>query len=994
MAAPDPAPSAPARARLKSFHELMQRRVQRILLISSLYDSFIMSEEGQLQETLISRFIDLKATHAPDLVTVESLEAALAALDSDRGIDLVVTSLHVAGGLAASEVVARLRAARHFQPVIALAYTSRELSEFLARSDGRGLERIFLWQGDDRILVALVQYLEDRLNVENDTGAHGVPAIIVVEDSVRFYSSFLPAIYSELNRHTHRLISEDLNLSQRILRMRARPKVLLCVGYEEAWSYFQRFEEQVLGIVSDFEFPRAGRLDPRAGLELCRRAQEARSDVRLVLQSSNPENRRLAEELGASFLLKGSPLLLSQLREVLVERFGFGDFVFRLPDRSEVDRAQDLRTLIEKLKSVPAESICYHAERNHFANWLKARTEFELAERLLPRRVGDFESVEHLRAHLLERIEETRRDRHRAVIADFDRERFEPGFGITRIGAGSLGGKARGVAFAARILRDARLERRFEGVEVYVPPAVVLGTEVFDEFLEYEWLRDFAVAQNPDREIVRRFLEAPFPRRAIAALETYLGAVRHPLAVRSSSLLEDSLSQPFAGVYQTFMLQNNELEQEARWRQLAAAVKRVWASTFSEQAKTYLSMTAYRLEEEKMAVMVQELVGLAHQERFYPDFSGVARSHNFYPEPGQSAADGVAAVALGMGQTVVGGERCLRFCPRHPRQIVGFSSVADALANAQREFYALDLSREAHEAGFARLRRHPLECAEQDGTLSSLGSTYCAEDQRISDGIARKGERLVSFAQVLKHQAFPLAPILVELLERCSQGTGAAVELEFAGLLPRPGRPGRFAFLQMRPLALSQEHEEVRIDPVPAERLLCQSRKILGNGRIADLRDLVVVDPHTFERKRSLEVAREVARLDARLRAERRPYLLVGPGRWGSSDPSLGIPVGWSQICGARVIVEAGLRDIRVAPSQGTHFFQNLAACSVGYLTVNPEAGDGWLDWSWLGQLPALEASAEVRHLRIAEPLEIRLNGRTGEGVAIKPALATAPGGG
>ncbi len=983
----------PARARLRSFHELMQRRVQRILLISSLYDSFIMSEEGQLHETLISRFIDLKATHAPDLVQVESLDAALAALSADRGIDLVVTSLNTAGGIDAAEVVARLRAARHFQPVIALSYTSRELADFSARCDGGALERIFLWQGDDRILVALVQYLEDRLNVENDTGAHGVPAIIVVEDSVRFYSSFLPAIYSELYRHTHRLISEDLNLSQRILRMRARPKVLLCLSYEEAWSYFQRYEEQILGIISDFEFPRAGRLDPRAGLDLCRRALEARPDVRLVLQSSNPENRRLAEELGASFLLKGSALLLSQLREVLVERFGFGDFVFRLPDHSEVDRAQDLRSLIEKLRTVPAASICYHAERNHFANWLKARTEFELAERLLPRRVRDFESVEHLRAHLLELVEESRRDRHRSVIADFDRQRFEPAVGITRIGGGSLGGKARGVAFAGRILREARLEQRFPGLEVYVPPAVVLGTEIFDEFLEFEWLRDFAIAPGSDREVVRRFLEAPFPRRAIADLETFLGRVRHPLAVRSSSLLEDSLSQPFAGVYQTFMLQNNELEQEARWRQLAAAVKRVWASTFSEQAKTYLSMTAYRLEEEKMAVMIQELVGLAHGERFYPDFSGVARSYNFYPEPGQSAADGVAAVALGMGQTVVGGERCLRFCPRFPRQIVGFSSVADALGNAQREFYALDLSREAHEAGFARLRRHPLECAEQDGTLASLGSTYCPEDNRIADGIARSGERLVSFAAVLKHEAFPLAPVLGELLERCSQGAGAAVEIEFAGLLPRPGRPGRFAFLQMRPLALSQEHEEVRIGEYPAERLVCRSRKILGNGRIEDIRDLVVVDAHTFERKRSPEVAREVARYDSVLRRERRPYLLVGVGRWGSSDPSLGIPVGWSQICGARVIVEAGLRDLKVAPSQGTHFFQNLAACNVGYLTVNPESGEGFLDWDWLASLPALESSADVRHVRVPTPLAITLNGRTGEGVVLKPVEEEPRGG-
>jgi len=982
-------PGEPARSgaaivpRLRSFHELRQRRIQRILLVSSLYDSFIMSEEGQLQETLLSQFIDLNLSQIPDLVQVPSRAAALEALARGREFDLVITSLY-AGESNAAELAAGLREAGHDLPIIGLAYTGRELHEFVTAHDTSQIERIFLWQGDTRILMAMVMYLEDRLNVAHDTGVRGVPAIIVVEDSIRFYSSFLPTIYAEVFEHTHRLLSEDLNLSQKMLRMRARPKVLLCSTYEEAWDYFEKYGDQVLGIISDFEYPKGGKLDKEAGLELCSRALETRSDIRLVLQSSRPENRKAAEELGASFLLKGSPVLLTELSEILVERFGFGDFLFRHPDHGKViDRAHDLRSLAEKLRTVPVESVAYHAERNHFSNWLKARTEFALAERFRPQKLSDFESADHLRHHLLGMIEEFRQERNRTVIADFDVERFEPTVSITRIGAGSLGGKARGVAFGNRILRATGVDREFAEVDVYVPPSVVLGTQVFDEFLEYWGLRDFAIGANPDEEIMKHFLAAPFPRRAIGPLRAFLQRVKYPLAVRSSSLLEDSLSQPFAGVYRTYMLANNDPDLDVRWNQLATAVKQVYASAFMEQAKSYLSMTAYRLEEEKMAVMIQEVVGDRHGDFFYPDFAGVARSHNFYPEPGHAPGDGVAAVALGMGQAVVGGLSCLRFCPAHPRQIVSFSSVEDALQSSQREFYALNLDEEKGEPGVCLL---PLQVAERDGTLAWLGSTYSPENNVIVDGISRPGVRLVSFAQILKHDAFPLAAILRVLLARCSEGTGAPVEIEFAGGLGKPGgsRP-RFAFLQLRPLALSKETEEVRIDRVAAEDLLCRSRTVLGNGRIDDVHDVVAVDLERFDRQRTREIALEVAKLDALLRKDSRPYLLIGVGRWGSADPSLGIPVGWHQIAGARVIVEAGFQDIRVAPSQGTHFFQNLTSSNTGYFTVNPGAEEGHLDWDWLAAQPAARDLEFVRHLRFEGALVVTMDGRSGEGVIEKP---------
>ncbi len=963
----------------------MQYRVARILLVSSLYDSFIMSEEGHLHETLLSQFLDMNLSHTPDLVRVPSGAEALELFREDDDFDLVVSSLHTGDGNAAT-LAEGMHAAGHDVPVVALAYANSDLGDFLARNETHRLERIFLWQGDARIFLAIVKYLEDRLNAPNDVTACGVPTILVVEDSIRFFSSFLPAIYQELFKHTQHLLSADLNLSQRMMRMRARPKVLLCETFEEAWETFETYRHQTLGIISDMRYPRGGAPDDRAGLELCSRALEAHPGLRLVLQSSDPANRAPAEEIGASFLLKGSPRLLQELRAILVARFGFGDFVFRGPEGEEINRAEDLRSLAKKIALVPPATLRFHAESNHLSNWLKARTEFALAERLRFHR-GDpaLDDVDGLRTRLLSEIEAYRRERHRTIIADFHRKRFEPKVSITRMGEGSLGGKARGVAFANRILHEAGIDERFPDVEIYVPPSVVLGTQTFDEFLEYGGIRSFAIANNPDEEIEAQFLSAPFPREAVGNLRAFLERVRYPLAVRSSSLLEDSLSQPFAGVYQTCMLSNNNMEIEVRWQQLAKAIKQVYASVFTERAKAYLSMTSYRLEEEKMAVMIQELVGSSHQNRFYPDFSGVARSHNFYPEPGNAAEDGVAAVALGLGAAVVGGEPCLRFCPKNPKQIVSLSSVSSALRSSQSAFYSFDLGPESRVSDEAGIKRHPLEVAEGDGTLTWLGSTYIAADDLIVDGISRPGARLVSFAQILKHGSFPLAEILRVLLERCSEDTGAPVEIEFAGSLPGPNRPGRFAFLQLRPMALTKEDDVVKIGDVAEERLVCRSPKVLGNGRLEDIRDVVVVDIGGFERERSPEIALEVAAFDATLRKQGLPYLLVGVGRWGSADPSLGIPVGWNQISGARVIVETGFEDFKVAPSQGTHFFQNLTSCNVGYFTVNADAGEGHVNWGWLAAQEAVNQTEYVRHVRLERPLTILMDGRSSSGVILKP---------
>jgi len=738
-------------------------------------------------------------------------------------------------------------------------------------------------------------------------------------------------------------------------------------------------------VISDIQFPKDGKLSLEAGVDFARAAKAARPDLPLMLQSSVPQNRELAESVGADFLLKGSPTLLNDLLRFMKHHFAFGDFVFCLPDGREVARATDLRGLEKILPQIPAESIAFHAKRDHFSNWLKARTEFSLAEKLRPRKVSHFPDIEALRQDVINSIRAYRHERDRGVVAQFDRDLFDASTDLYRMGGGSLGGKARGLAFANYMLSTYAVDERFPEVKVWVPPAVVLGTDVFDSFMETNNLHDFAMSTKDNALIRKRFLEAAFPERIAADLDVYLDLIHYPLAVRSSSLLEDSPYLPFAGIYETYMLPNNEKRRKVRLERLITAVKLVYASTFSEHARSYLAATPFRLEEEKMAVIIQKIVGSKHGSRFYPDFSGVVRSHNFYPTGRMTPEDGIASVALGLGRTVVEGRACLSFSPRYPRTPVHFASNEDMLNNSQRSFYALELkgSNEGPEMAVAPFG---LEEAEADGVLAALGSTYSVGNDAIYDGLSRKGPRVVTFAPILKHAEFPLADLLTLLTKMGIWGTGTDVEVEFAVNLSTPaGSPREFGFLQMRPQAQADDVVDSNLEDVDPARVICRSKRVLGSGKIRALEDLVVVDYENFDRSRSREAAQEVSRLNAKLVAQGRNYMLLGVGRWGSADPFLGIPVTWDQIAGARVIIEAGFHDLCVTPSQGTHFFHNLTSCNVGYFTVNPESGDGEVDWDWLLRQPALETGVFFRHIRLQEPLTVLMNGKTQEGVILRP---------
>lgn len=974
--------------RPRGFRDLMREQVRNILFVSSLYESFIMAEDGQLHEVVLSRFLDLNLRTAPDLRRVPSGREALALLEmGERRFDLLVTSPELRD-MNALELARTLRELGHELPVVLLAYDRGQLDRIVQGRSGSDLERVFLWQGDPRILLAIVKSVEDRLNADHDTLV-GVPVFLVVEDDVRYYSSFLPVIYTEVLNLSQSVIAEGGNLLQRLMRMRARPKILLATDYEEAWHYFTRYADHVQGLISDIEFPQEGEMRPDAGIQLTRAIREARPDVPIALQSANPRNFRLAHELGAGFLQKGSPDMLRQLRTYLLEHLFFGDFVFRMPDGREIDRAPDLKTLVRKLRTVPAESLAHHGGRNDFSRWLRARAELGLAAKLQPRRLSDFPSLEDLRQELIESIDSYRRERNRSTVSTFSADTFDPREGISQIGGGSLGGKGRGLAFALRLLDEARVEERYPGVRIHVPPAVILGTAVFEEFLEANDLRGLSIRSEDEEEVRDRLLAAPLPSEVLERLREYLERVTYPLAVRSSSLLEDSPHQPLAGIYDTILLPNDDPVADVRLEQLVHAVKEVYLSTFAGNARAFLRTTAYRLEEERMAVIIQKVVGRRQGDRFYPTLAGVARSHNYYPVPPLLTDDGIAAVALGLGRTVARGGPCLRFSPAYPAHLTEFSTLEDMVEHSQREFWALRLGAPPSTEGTPEegsLVRLPLEAAEEDGVLKWVGSTWSPANQAVYDGIARDGIRLVSFAPMLKHDAFALAPILQELLILSRAGTRSPVEIEFAGVMPEhPDEPAELAFLQLRPLAVSREGEAVELGEVRAEALICESPSVLGNGRIDQIVDLVVVAPNGLDRARSRACARAVAAFNRQLLAEERPYVLIGVGRWGSSHPRLGIPVEWPDIAGARVIVEAGFEDIRVTPSQGSHFFQNLVSRSVGYFTVNAGAGEGFVDWAWLADQPAEEAPCGVRHVRLAAPVLVTMNGKSRRGVIRKP---------
>lgn len=975
--------------RIKKFQQLMKFKVRDILLVSSLYDYYLFEEDGRLYDLIRQEYQSLNLSHAPEITHVTTGEEALE-LASKNQYDLIISTLHIED-MHVIRFAQMLRQTGVDSPLVLLAYDNRERKELVLNYDASIFEKIFIWQGDYKLLIGIIKYVEDKLNVENDTEIAGVQTIILVEDNVKFYSAYLPLIYTEIFKHSQRLIEEGVNLTHKFLRMRARPKIILCTNYEEAWLFYEKYSETILGVITDNNFNYGGKKDPEAGLKLAVNILNKQADIPILIQSSSVEYAKRAQSIGATFIQKGSPRLLHELSEFMVNNFGFGDFVFRTNDLREVGRARNLHSLEEQLKIVPAESVQYHAERNHFSNWLKARTEFWLAHRLRPRKVSEFKTLEDLRQELITEIQSYLEIRQRGIITDFSKDTFDPDNSFARIGGGSLGGKARGLGFVNTLLSNYSITNHFEDVKIFVPGTVVIGTDVFDQFLKENQLENAAYTSTDDLELTRKFVDAEkFPQKIIDQLLELLDLVRVPLAVRSSSLLEDSQFQPFAGVYETYMIPNNDPDIHVRLDELLQSIKCVYASTFFLKARDYMKATTYRLEEEKMAVVIQTMIGAPHQNRFYPEFSGVAKSYNFYPVEPQKTSDGIAMVALGLGKTVVDGGNTVRFCPKYPRHLLQFFSAKETMKTAQQDFYALDLNgrldHNVNQTHDMLVHKYDLSKAEEDQTLYYSGSTYSAQNDAVYDGISRSGTRVVTFAPVLKHKIFPLAEILDLLLQIGTWGMGVDVEMEFAvNVNVKKGEPKQFGLLQMRPLVLSHEIEELDVDRVDEKDLICQSTQVLGNGAYKGIYDVIAVDHNLFERGKSRETALEVARLNAKLVALKRPFILLGVGRWGSLDHWLGIPVTWDQISGASVIVEASFKDFDVIPSQGSHFFQNLTSFRIGYFTVNKLGKGGNVDWDWLLNQTPVEALKYTKHFQFEDEITVRINSQQNKGIIFKP---------
>jgi DNA-binding response OmpR family regulator len=971
--------------RTEQFSGLMEHRVREILLVAAEYDAFVLEEEGQLAE-LVSheyRALDMNPGFAPHFTRVEQGSQALELLAQSE-YDLVVTTARLAD-IDLAAFGRQVKASHPGIPVGVLAAHAWDLPRLDGLREAGAADWVFLWQGDVRPLLAMIKQVEDRRNADHDVREGGVQAIVLVEDDVRFYSFFLPRLYEEVVQQTSQLMAEGVNLSHRLLRLQARPKVLLAHTFEDAMALCERYAGNLLGVISDLAFPRAGRLDAEAGLELARKLVGPAGQVPVLLMSTETGYQDKAAQVGASFLHKGSPRLLEETRQYILESYGFGDFVFRRPGGAVVGKAKDLHELLDRLANVPDDSIEYHANNNHFSRWLKARTEFDLALDIRPIQVSQFPSVAALRAFLIQSIAKYLRDVQRYVITDFHVERFDDFVAFAKVGSGSLGGKGRGLAFMLKLLSQHEVA---EGdMETVVPQTVVLASDVFEEFLDGNGLRRIVAEAKRlgDAEVLAAFRRGRFERQRRAELARFLETVSEPIAVRSSSTLEDSLYQPFAGVYATVVLPNSHASLDVRLAQLIEAIKGVYASTYMKAARDYLENTPYRLEEERMAVLLQRLVGRARGGRFYPLIAGVASSYNFYPFGELRPEDGVAQIALGLGKSVVEGLESFRFCPAAPEVVPEHSAIKDILRHAQRRFYALDMTRDDVIPGLpvdANLVAVDVAEALADSTASPVVSTFVSADDAIHPGVRAGGIPLVTFAPVLRGTQALLPKLLSRLLAMAQRGMGVPVEMEFAVDAPARGEPMTFYLLQVRPMVVGPTSKGTLLDDEASlEDAVVYSKRALGHGRSASISDLVVVRPDC-DRGKTAEIAAALEQINQHLREAGRSYLLIGPGRWGSRDPWLGIPVVWSQISKARAIVETDFQDFEVTPSQGSHFFHNLTSFGVAFLSVRQGDG-GHIDWDWIASQPSAheDVDGSVRHIHLDRPVRVLVEGRTGRGV-------------
>lgn len=966
-----------------SYSDLMQKRIINVLLICSNYDAFMLEEDGRINEKIFLEYTSKNLRYPPQFTQASSSEKAFELMEK-KSFDLVITMLNV-GKIDAFEMARQVKKCYPQTPIVVLTHFSREVRMKLAHEDLSSIDYVFCWLGNSSLLLAIIKLIEDKMNAEYDIEEIGVQAILLVEDSIRFYSSYLPTIYKVIFEQTNELMTEGLNEHKKTMRMRARPKILLAKTYEEAWEFYQKYKHNLLGVISDISYQRNGVKDTQAGIKLACRIRSENSQIPIILQSSDDWDDEIIKKLEVSYIHKFSKTLLVELRQYIKENYGFGDFVFKDPDTLEdIDRANNLHSLQVKISNVSAKCLEYHVSNNHFSRWLKARALFSIANLFKEKSTEDFNNVEEIRSYLIDTIANYRINKGRGVIAS----QIDEYAIFTRLGDGMLGGKARGLAFIDSVIKKHKIMYKWEDIVVTIPRTVVITTDIFDEFMEDNNLYKVALSNIPDEEILDKFIEAELPHRIMQPLRELIEVFKTPLAVRSSSLLEDSHYQPFAGVYSTYMIANNHPDPEKKLKDLEMAIKSVYASVFYKDSKAYIMATSNVIDEEKMAVVIQTIAGRAYGNRYYPTVSGVARSVNFYPIEPEQYEDGVANIAYGLGKTIVEGGISLRFCPKYPKKVLQLSKPELALTDSQKEFYSLNLcvgSFHPSTDETVNLFKLRIKEAEKDSALKFVVSTYDYHDHIIREGMYEGGKKIITFANLLKHNSFPLAEILSYILEMGRNEMNNPVEIEFAVDLDTGEHPQVFHFLQIRPVVEASDKYQVNIKVEDRSQTILMCEKALGNGIINNVRDIVYVKPETFNAADTPLIAGMIDQLNQGFVQRKENYILIGPGRWGSSDPWLGIPVKWAQISAARLIVESGLPNFRIDPSQGTHFFQNLTSFSVGYFTINPFIEDGYLDLEYLNEQKAIFENNYVRHIRLSDISPIYIDGKKSSGVVFKP---------
>ena len=962
-----------------NYQDLMLHRVHEILLISSPYDAYILEQDGKLTEQILTEYIGMNLSYAPRVWNVSSGKQAFEML-SKRKFDLVIIMMRIAD-INSISLGSKIRSQFPKKPIILLAFDESEIKRIPSEKLNI-FDQVFIWFGDSNVFPALIKLIEDKKNISRDTRKADVRSILVVEDTPQHYSSLLPFLYREIIYHTKELINQSLNDTQKLLHMRARPKIILCTNYEEAIKFIKKYHLNLLGVISDMRFPINNKKEKFAGKNLIKEVRKFDKSIPFIFQTNENISDNDLKELSAKYLNKNSTAFFQNLKKLVIDNFGFGEFKFRTKNGSVIGKAKNITELKNNIRDIPKESLSYHVSNNHLSNWLAARGEFNVASKFRAIDLDDFKNIEDRRIYHLKLLNESIDEKKDPIIVDHSLDNFEHTHSFVRIGSGSLGGKARGLAFANSILRNYDFKNQFPNINVRIPNIVVISTSGFDEFMDENNLWDRALSDIDNKIIEREFIKSELPKELSKKLKLLLKKVKYPLAIRSSGLLEDSQYKPLAGMYSTLMIPNSDKSLDKRFNQLCEAIKRVYASTFYKEPKSLMDSVSKRYEEEKMAVIIMELIGKKHDEIFYPTFSGVCQSYNYYPVSHMKREEGIAFLALGLGKTIADGEKSLRYSPKYPDILPQYYSTKSTINNSQNKFFALNLNKniDVIKKGESKnLHKYNLSLAESHGELKVSASVISNQDNIIRESLNYEGVRVLTFSSIIKYNSFPLNELLNTFIKEGENLIGCPFEIEFAVNI-NENKEDEFCLLQIKPMPISNFENNLKAIDKNKSRIFCSSSQVLGNGTYSDIKNIMYINLDNFKNDRTQEIAKIIGEYNNILGSEN-PYLLIGPGRWGSSDPWLGIPVNWEQITNAKSIIEIGIDKLNPDPSFGSHFFQNLTSLMISYFTLGYREYKKNIDWNWLKKQNHIKKSKYVNIVSLNEPLVIQVDGTKGNGL-------------